>query len=724
MVAEQILWTPADGSTPIDLTDPSSGYSAEAEGTHGFRSPVYRFATSTFSGLDGALVDAVNVEPARPTLGLLIEAGSEAQLRSRLRALIHAMRPKAGPGTLTVVTEDGVRRSLTAYLEAGLEGDESERTHLPGRWWRAALRFFAPTPWWEADAETVSSGLGGGEPFFPLPPVKLSPSLVAGKFSIDCSDSDAPAYPVWTITGPGSNLVLTNNTTGRTISVSVTLAAGETLVINTRPGFQSVRKYPPPPTSQEEARRNLATHPRATVSIPDTTGVAGWWPRWYGNGGAGVTSYLKPGDETRRNLAPNPSAEVDITTGVTTYSIGTFTEGARNRVADTGGGSSFVYEVTANFSTTNNQIGWFFEVAIAAGEKLSVAMMARLLSTLTNQHVRIYVDWYDGAGALLAGAVSVITSQTTWQRTVLEDKTAPANTAKARIYFWAASSEVGVLTARFDQILVVKSRYIGDYFDGSTADTADHQYDWVSTAHLSESTRKVAANAGGPLSIPTFGRKEWAVTPTSNALTGWQMQRNNGYPVTAGVTYSATGFLRSSADNKYAEARFHWYDSGGTFLSSSLGGTSLLPVGQWSPLSVTGTAPAGAVTAFITMDIRQIPESVLWAPGDMLDGTALLFEQTGTVGAYFDGETPDEDPYRTGSRIYAWTGAVDASASTESVVSVGEQTDPGTNQLAAVTSDPALWPLIEDVNDVSATLTGATSASRIAVTYRPRYAGA
>jgi hypothetical protein len=43
--------------------------------------------------------------------------------------------------------------------------------------------------------------------------------------------------------------------------------------------------------------------------------------------------------------------------------------------------------------------------------------------------------------------------------------------------------------------------------------------------------------------------------------------------------------------------------------------------------------------------------------------------------------------------------------------------------MGSLGTDPALWPLIEDVNAVSAQLTGATSASRISATYRPRYAG-
>jgi len=203
---------------------------------------TYRVAAHSIAGVDGELVDAVSVEPNRPTLGLLVQADTEAQLRRRVRALTHAMRPKAGPGTLTVVTEEGEARSLTCYLEGGLEGDEADGSHLPGRWWKTALKFYAPSPWWEGEARTISFGLQAPVNFFPAPPFTLSPSAVQGSFTVDLTDCDAPAYPIWQINGPGSALYLTNETTGQSISLVAYLAtSASTLVIDTRPGFQSVR---------------------------------------------------------------------------------------------------------------------------------------------------------------------------------------------------------------------------------------------------------------------------------------------------------------------------------------------------------------------------------------------------------------------------------------------------------------------------------------------------
>lgn len=241
-MAEQYLWTPADGGPAIDLTDEGAGYSVEAEGTRGLQSPTYRFATGSYAGVDGEQVHAVTAEAGRPSLGLLVLADGEAQLRARLRGLVRAMRPKAGPGLLTVTTEEGETRSLRCYLEAGLEGDESDDTSLPGRWFKAILKFFAPSPWWQGEQRPIEFGLAAPTPFFPIFPLVLSPSNIQGQVDVDLTDADTASYPVWTITGPGSALTLTNVTTGRSIQVDAAIGDGQTVVIDTRPGQQSVRR--------------------------------------------------------------------------------------------------------------------------------------------------------------------------------------------------------------------------------------------------------------------------------------------------------------------------------------------------------------------------------------------------------------------------------------------------------------------------------------------------
>lgn len=239
-MAEQIVWTSPDG-TSVVLTDEAAGYRAMANGTTGLRSVTYELTSSRYAHMDGATVDAIRTEANQPTLGLLLRADDEVDFRARTRQLVRAMRPKAGLGTISVSNETGETRSLGCYCVGGLEGDEATDATLPGAWWKVLLRFFAPDPWWYGPEQTLEVGLGEPVTFFPIFPLRLSSSTVQGEFTVDLSGSDAPSFPLWTVTGPGTALVLRNETTGREITVDTTLSAGQTLLIDTRPGFQSVR---------------------------------------------------------------------------------------------------------------------------------------------------------------------------------------------------------------------------------------------------------------------------------------------------------------------------------------------------------------------------------------------------------------------------------------------------------------------------------------------------
>jgi hypothetical protein len=240
-MADQFVWSAPDGTT-IDFTDEGSGYRVLASGTRGLRSVTYEMVTSKYAGMDGETVDAIRAVGNEITLGLMVNAEGEANFRKRARSLVRAMRPKAGLGTLRVASTFGDVRSLDCYCTGGLEGDESPDAILTGAWWRLALKFYAPDPWWYGEQETYDVGLGSGSSFFPIPPITLAPATVQGHFTVDLTESDTVVYPQWVVTGPGSSLTLTNITTGRVITVNAALAAGETMVIDTRPGLQSVRK--------------------------------------------------------------------------------------------------------------------------------------------------------------------------------------------------------------------------------------------------------------------------------------------------------------------------------------------------------------------------------------------------------------------------------------------------------------------------------------------------
>ncbi len=238
---ERIVWTSPDGIA-IDLTDEAAGYSVLANGTRGLRSVTYEMTTTTYAGIDGETVDAIRATANQPTIGLLLRAEDDDDFEHKARRLVRVMRPKAGLGTLAVSTRRGETRSLSCYCIGGLEGDEATDVTMAGAWWKLALKLYAPDPWWWGELQRIDVGLGASQVFFPIPPVNLGASTVQGQFVIDLADSDAPTFPRWTITGPGASLVLRNDTTGREITVAASLPVGDTMVIDTRPDRQSVRR--------------------------------------------------------------------------------------------------------------------------------------------------------------------------------------------------------------------------------------------------------------------------------------------------------------------------------------------------------------------------------------------------------------------------------------------------------------------------------------------------
>lgn len=240
-MARSIRWEPADGSQAIYLTDRAAGYRVLDE-TVGLNSPSYRIATEQYAGVDGVTVVAVSADARELVLALMVQANDQAAFRARVAALTRAMRPKAGPGQLVVADEYGVERQLTCYYTSGLEGNEARGTKLAGRWWKAAVHLLADDPWWYGTERTVDVGLGAPTVFFPIFPLVLSPSTVQGQFTVDLSDADDASYPVWTITGPGSALTLTNDTTGRSIEINATLTSGQSMIIDTRPEELSIRR--------------------------------------------------------------------------------------------------------------------------------------------------------------------------------------------------------------------------------------------------------------------------------------------------------------------------------------------------------------------------------------------------------------------------------------------------------------------------------------------------
>jgi|GEM_PF-1393276 len=190
---------------------------------------------------------------------LLIKAATPAAMEAEIDTIVSLLNPKHGDLTLTVTREDGGQRYLKCRYLSGLEGDYGEDAYGVN-WQRFTLNLQATDPYWYASTPTTKTYVC--EPagrFFPAEsdtsgtffPMHLSASAVVVTETIE-NDGDGNAWPIWTITGPGSELVMRNEYAGynqelekwetirKTLSLNVDLNEGDVIKIDTRPGRKTI----------------------------------------------------------------------------------------------------------------------------------------------------------------------------------------------------------------------------------------------------------------------------------------------------------------------------------------------------------------------------------------------------------------------------------------------------------------------------------------------------
>lgn len=172
---------------------------------------------------------------ARPiTWPMHIRGDTHMEFLQRWRDLANAFtqtRRYRAPGTLRISRPDGSARDIDAYYQDGFKGE-------PG-YGRVSdlvvLTLLAEDPYWR-DAAVITEQrqyLASTTPFLaPYPTV--STSNVLGTTTIE-NPSNVEVWPEWTITGPATEVVATNVTTGEAFTLTGTLTAGQTVTITTDP---------------------------------------------------------------------------------------------------------------------------------------------------------------------------------------------------------------------------------------------------------------------------------------------------------------------------------------------------------------------------------------------------------------------------------------------------------------------------------------------------------
>jgi hypothetical protein len=210
-------------------------------GRKGFKGlPPYQTSILNVPLTDGDNVRFVLAQARALEVHLLVKGSNSTDYETVRTALQNAMNPKRGDGYFRCQRADGtVLRDIFCRYVSGFEGEES---------WGVAssvhqeylLAFAAHDPYfYDTQATNLTFTSGAPTNFFSITPVLLTGGTIGSGFSV-ANNGDVEAYPVWQITGPGTNPVLTNTTTGKAITATITLTGGQVLTIDT--GAKTVKR--------------------------------------------------------------------------------------------------------------------------------------------------------------------------------------------------------------------------------------------------------------------------------------------------------------------------------------------------------------------------------------------------------------------------------------------------------------------------------------------------
>lgn len=230
-----LSWTDARGRTTL-LSDWENGWLLQP-GIRGLDLPGYDFYIDSSPQIDGTALRGLRAQAREVFLPVAFFDLDRAAFIARKRSFLRTLNPYLGLGTLTLTEADGSFRTIEAYYGSGAEGDFGENTS--GLHWQVVgLTFSCPSPYWLGEPVHKEYGTGATGDFFPVLPLTVRDSQVLGDATID-NPGDATSFPVWTIHGPATSAVITNNTTGLSFSVTDSLGSSDVLVVDTRERVQT-----------------------------------------------------------------------------------------------------------------------------------------------------------------------------------------------------------------------------------------------------------------------------------------------------------------------------------------------------------------------------------------------------------------------------------------------------------------------------------------------------
>lgn len=234
MTVDTLTWVDPTGlEYPLTVLSP---------GPSGRFGPTLARSDGVIPGRPGVRRIQVRDADAAVSVPILID---DTELRSSLRTLAHALDPTRGPGFLrSTCAEDDTVRIFRSRYDAGLSFDE------PYGDAQVMMLVFAAEdePYWEDETYTDEAFIAAttsttvswfSHPWFPLTFTGSEVNAIKGL----TNPGDVPAWPVITVEGPGSELIVANVDTGERLALTgaeFALLPYETVTIDSRPRRKTV----------------------------------------------------------------------------------------------------------------------------------------------------------------------------------------------------------------------------------------------------------------------------------------------------------------------------------------------------------------------------------------------------------------------------------------------------------------------------------------------------
>ena len=222
----------------ITISRNGTGAVTLLDGATGFDMPPVATTATIPVGWDGSLLQRTRLTDRDIFLPLLLQADTVDDMRALRRRVAALLSPKTGDVTVTINHHDTVRL-IGGRFVSGFDGPVTG----DGTTVATGVVLRCSEPWWAGPETTVDQFdanpskplLSTTEAFFPM---EITGSQAIGDVTIT-NPGDADAWPVIDITGPGTDLVITNTTLGMSFGLS-DVGDGETLTVDTRRGVQTL----------------------------------------------------------------------------------------------------------------------------------------------------------------------------------------------------------------------------------------------------------------------------------------------------------------------------------------------------------------------------------------------------------------------------------------------------------------------------------------------------